>query len=414
MSLRRGKTIWHARLPHVWPPAPADMTVTSLREIETCSRRWALASAEYPDIWRGHGYPPRIHKQGLVGSVIHLALMVVTDALAESGCPSVYDASAASVLRDLGGYSRVIAHSIERLLEPYADNPRVKHLLGPTRDRLRAEAPDIRSKVQALLVRLDVRTRSPVSRDAHSPGNVRRGPLRPGTHAEILLRAKSLGWRGRADIVTLWDSGCGLVDFKTGRRSDWHDFQIRVYALLWHLDEEVNPQRTVVTRLTLSYPDADVEVEPPTLEELDAIAREITERRRSAEAALGERPPKVSISLQSCLHCDVRHLCEEYWQPLTQQAQADEVAEERGVADIEVTLVGPHGPASWDAVVLASRGIEPGTPIVLRTPMNHYLMESVTGDRIRVLDARFLEDAYPGPLRRVVGVTSASEVFLVA
>ncbi len=46
--------------------------------------------------------------------------------------------------------------------------------------------------------------------------------------------------------------------------SDDHVFQIRLYAILWLHDSELNPGAVPVTRLTLSYPPEQRDVEFPT------------------------------------------------------------------------------------------------------------------------------------------------------
>ena len=43
--------------PDTWPEPPREMSVSSLRAIESCPRRWALSTASYPNLWRGIGYP---------------------------------------------------------------------------------------------------------------------------------------------------------------------------------------------------------------------------------------------------------------------------------------------------------------------------------------------------------------------
>lgn len=65
--------IWTAERPSRWPEAPRNMSVTAVSEIEACPRRWALRHADYPKLWGGYGYPPRVHMGALLGSITHLA-----------------------------------------------------------------------------------------------------------------------------------------------------------------------------------------------------------------------------------------------------------------------------------------------------------------------------------------------------
>lgn len=54
------KTHWRVVTPATWPAPPAVMSVSTYAEIEECPRRWALSSAEYPELWGGRGYPPKL------------------------------------------------------------------------------------------------------------------------------------------------------------------------------------------------------------------------------------------------------------------------------------------------------------------------------------------------------------------
>src|SRR6185312_12568017 len=88
---------WNTRLPVAWPDPPTELTFSALKEIEACPRRWALASANYPDLWEDYGYPPRVQLQALFGTVVHAVLETVTRELVGAGCSSVHDASAVEV-----------------------------------------------------------------------------------------------------------------------------------------------------------------------------------------------------------------------------------------------------------------------------------------------------------------------------
>jgi len=74
-----------------------------------------------------------------------------------------------------------------------------------------------------------------------TPGPPLRRPLANGAHPEVELRAKSIGWKGKADLLVVGDDACEITDFKTGAADEAHKFQVRVYAVLWRLDDQLNP-----------------------------------------------------------------------------------------------------------------------------------------------------------------------------
>ncbi len=407
---RGGRELWPAVGPKAWPAAPSEMSVSSLGEIEVCPRRWALASADYPELWDGRGYPSRLFIASLTGSVVHLALETVTKGLARGGCTSVDDAGAVQVMKGLGGYTKLITDCVQRILNRFANNPRAEPIVEVALRSLRSRIPEMRAEAQSLLGRVKLHRGTAAVETKIAARDRRRTPLGPGTYPEIELHAPGIGWRGTVDLLTVSAASCEIVDFKTGGQDDAHKFQVRVYALIWSRDSELNPTARAVDRLTLSYPTREVRVDPPTPTELDALERELHDRRQAASRALAARPPEARPSVENCRYCAVRHLCEEYWQPATARALAAADSNNSPFMDLQISIVARHGTSSWDAVVEVSRGVATGRQIVLRTASPE--AGSWSGHRIRVLDAHVSsapdDDSHPA----VATLTTISEVFL--
>lgn len=151
MATPERSSLWTANPPATWPDAPAEMTVTTLAEIEACPRQWALNAAEYAGLWAGRGYPPRVQLRALAGTVVHLVLERITMAFVRAGCPSVHDAAAPEVMRNLGGYSKVVNDCIDRVLERLATNPRTTSVIDYASRSLRAQVPDLRARADDVL-----------------------------------------------------------------------------------------------------------------------------------------------------------------------------------------------------------------------------------------------------------------------
>lgn len=391
---------WTASQPAAWPAAPTDLTVSALSEIEACPRRWALSAASYPDLWANRGYPPRVHPSSLAGSLVHSVLETVSRELVQAGCPTVQDASAVRVLQALGGFSNIIAASISQLMERLAQNPRVAPHIDQITRTLRAQAGELRVRVQVMLSR---RQLSP-SQGPRAPGSSTprtRTALTVGAYCELELRAPSIRWKGKADLLTLTPSLCELTDFKTGERSEDHDFQLVTYALLWSLDAELNPSKRLVDRLVLVYSDGDFVTAAPTGDALDAFERHLVQRSENARLSLTQLPPPARPGTETCRFCGVRQMCDAYWQ----SGELFALDAGRRFGDVEVTVSKRHGPASWD-IVIESVASRPNG--LLRTPIG---AEFSPGSRVRVLDAAFkLPDAESNePV--VITIGAASEVF---
>jgi len=400
--------LWTTRAPAKWPAAPAEMTVTTLAEIEACPRRWALGAAEYAGVWIGHGYPPRLQPSALAGRVVHLALETITRELVRSACPSVEHSKAVQVMRGLGGYTKVIHDCIDRVLERLTQNPRAAPLVENAARALRARASELRMRAQTILCRIRLPSFSAAS--AESSGPVRRGPLPFGAYPEIELRARRIGWKGKADLLIVSDEGCEISDFKTGAQADGHRFQIRVYALLWGADEELNPTQRRADRLVLRYGEVDEEVSAPTAAQLDDLERDIVARRDAAQRAVSGPRPEARPTAENCRFCGVRQLCGEYWEAATRRDFASDGANPR-FTDVELTITGQHGPSSWDAVIEVARDAAAGKPAVLRTNGN---LECRSGERLRVLDAAIAVDVEDNEQPAVITLGTLSETYAVA
>lgn len=400
------KMHWRVVTPSAWPAPPAEMSVSTHAEIDECPRRWALGAAEYSELWTGRGYPPKLQVAALAGSAVHLALEIITKQLTRSGVPSLSDPSAPQVLRELGGYTSVVEECVERILKRYVDNPRAGALMEHAQRTLRGQVPTLRARVQSMLTRLRLPKGAPASPAPSTPkssGPPPRLPLANGTYPEVEVRAKSIGWKGKVDLLVLGDDACEITDFKTGAADEAHKFQVRAYAVMWRLDDELNPSGRVADRLVLAYESQNVDVPPPSASEIDDLSRELLKRRKAAEATLAARPPSAHPNTETCRYCGVRQLCDAYWASATQV-----VSDDGRFGDIELKITGRHGPTSWDAVVVRARDLPAKTPALLRLQQHEEFKE---GTRVRVLDGALARDSEDDAAPVIVTLGVLSEAY---
>lgn len=400
------KTHWRVVTPVTWPSPPTEMSVSTHAEIAECPRRWALSAADYPELWGGRGYPPKLQVAALAGSVVHLALEIITKQLAHANVLSLSDPSAPQVLKDLGGYTRVVEDCVERILKRYVDNPRASALMEHAQRTLRDQVPTLRARVQSMLSRVRLPKSTPSAPTASVPksgGSLPRLPLISGIYPEVEVRAKSIGWKGKVDLLVLGDDACEITDFKTGAADEAHKFQVRAYAVMWRLDDELNPSGRAVDRLVLAYGSQDVDVAPPSASEIDDLGRQLLARRQAAETALDARPPSAHPNTETCRYCAVRQLCDAYWASATQV-----VSDDGRFGDIELKITGRHGPTSWDAVVVRARNLPAKTPALLRLQQHEEFKE---GTRVRVLDGALARDSEDDAAPAIVTLGVLSEAY---
>lgn len=399
-----------ATVPPSWPSPPEDMTVTAFEEINSCARRWALSTADYPGLWQGRGYPPKLQVHAVKGSTVHMAVETITKKLILAGCPSVQDPSATNVLKELGGYTKIITDCIQRVLKRFADNPRALRLLDSAERNLRGQTSDLRMHVQSILARLRLPPLAGAHERSRPTADKTRRPLAIGAYPEVELRAQRIRWKGRADLLVLTPEKCEITDFKTGAPDEMHGFQMQIYALLWSLDEELNPNHRLVSRLILAYSTGDIEIETLSEDRLRAFETDLLERRKTAEGALLAEPPTARPTVENCRYCGVRHLCDVYW--IHNKSTRDpEPGLDVRFSDAQLRIVRRHGPLSFDAVLETTAGIGLDRPALLRVQNS---LDLQSGGRFRILDAGIAVDPDNPAQPMIVTLTMFSEIFAVA
>jgi hypothetical protein len=394
--------------PAVWPSPPNDMTYSHLQEIETCPRRWSLTHAEYPGLWNQHGYPPKLQLRALEGLIVHKAAESITKELTGTGCSSLLGSGAIAAMKALGGFSGLLDRCITKVLSAYADNPRANNTVDSAKRTLEAQVPHMRMHVQSLLGKLDL-SFDPTSRSAANHMGERRRPLGFGIYPEVEVRAPKIAWKGKIDILLVKESGCEIVDLKTGEFRDSHQFQLRVYALLWSLDTDLNPKRLLANKLTLSYDTSSVKISGLSLSDLDRLEQDVISRTERARAAVKGADSDAIVVLDKCRYCSVRHLCEDYWRPSIHAKISENDAEFSIFCDCELRITDRHGPTSWDAVVRSSNRLPNNTPVLLRMPAS--ASDFKLDDQIRILDTQLAIPTEDGQLH-VLTPTTLTEFYL--
>jgi hypothetical protein len=330
--------------------------------------------------------------------------------LCEDGYVAGREETIIGTLKKAGGYTTILRSCIQDILGFHEDNPRIQKVIETIRQDVEANIPRMRTLVQILVSRLEP---SVVAHSRHEgiPSKSREA-LKPGSHFEVRLRVPRIGWTGIADCILLAKSQCEIMDFKTGAAKEQHADQLRVYALLWARDSELNPDARLADKLTLSYPTHTLEIPAPSMNDLDVLEGALVTRSKAAKNHLKHLPPDARPSRENCSFCEVRHLCNEYWRRESQELLAKEAQEESAYGDFEVVIVSKHTSKSWRGEVLASTVAAPGTSVILGTTYQDRIYKFKSGDSIRVLGARLnLSDKEDSPA--LISLTSLSEAYLV-
>ncbi|WP_161988626.1 PD-(D/E)XK nuclease family protein [Pedococcus bigeumensis] len=387
------------------PEGPAMWSYSSLKEIETCPRRYALSRADYPELWGQNGYPRVPVPAAIKGDVVHGALEAIVRALVRAGCSSTRSADAVAVLRELGGYTEVAKRVLAAQLARLDGNPR---LSSERREQLTRALndwlPEAREQIQTYLTRMELHpgADAPVKAATTPGGSATRHAARRGDHPERELVATDLRLKGRVDLLSVDANGAWITDFKTGAEDPTHHDQLRLYALLWVTDTIANPDGLDVSALVAAYPTHEVEVPVPNASELSGLEREIIARIEAAEAVATSDVPTAVVG-EHCGVCNVRGLCDRYW--TTSAPNTAEVADGDWY-DLQGTVVREHGVKSW-----VLRETKSGHEVLVRTPTPSFALP--IGLEVRVLGARRTVD--PDDEDSLIAVlTGFSEVLRLA
>jgi CRISPR/Cas system-associated exonuclease Cas4 (RecB family) len=338
----------------------------------------------------------------------------IASSLAKKGYRGLGDLCAAQVLRELGGYSYVISQVTDAALSGLSDNPRLIRQKEALFTDVRNRASIIREQVQVLVSRMtweavpinQAAIEGVIGTSAHFAKT--RGALSPGLHFEAELRDTALKFRGIADSIEVAQTGCTITDFKTGTKSENHEFQLRVYALLWQRDFELNPAGRTATKLILSYPCAGQSVPVPTESELADLSKDLKTRSETARAEVGSSSPKANLSIENCGRCQVRQLCTQYW---TKDRQKSSAVPDPDACfdDIEIVLSTRRVETLWEAECVASSVLQQGVRLLVRIPASEIVAQErfTSGQRVRLTDA--FVSARDGEDLPLVSLTAATE-----
>ena len=386
--------------PTHWQAPPMWMNFHYLVRAEQCPRSAALRYATYSQLWNRRGYPDKPSLSALSGMVIHRTIARIVRALADSGIGSFEDPRSVAILKNLGGYSKVIAESVTDVFQSLAGNPRFELVRLSSLARLNNRLAAIREQVQLQLSRLKWKLQPPPLDPTEDLdiGAVAADRLRleQGTHFEVELRHPGIKWRGFADLVELRNGLCTIEDFKSGEPSANHLLQLQIYALLWCHDEELNPEKTAIDKLVICYPNGN-RIVPYSKKVGTKLTQELQARTVAVRKSISGPESRANLDAERCPKCDVRHLCSAYWSE-RRPASVDCASPERGqLDDVQLVLKSRKGQTTWSAECQLSNHVPVGSTVLLRWAPKEFevLDQLLPGSNVRLSAAliSYSEDA---------------------
>jgi hypothetical protein len=359
--------IWRVTQPTDQARAPEWMSFHVFKEAQRCPLSIALQRSSYRQLWSSSGYPTRPTASAISGIVVHEAAESLLKQFALAGVTSLMQPQAMKVLKELGGFTKVLEKFLAEFFARENDNPRLEQFRDDLVRTLRLKLPQMRATLQALLVShvwAPLNSESGNSREMTSKLGrdkpTQRASLGSGTFVEIDLQDALAKWRGRVDILDVDESGCAITDLKSGVASDEHKEQLIVYAMLWNEDLDRNPAHLPIRSLQIVYGSGTIAIEVPNTSQMQKFRKYLIDSSESVRSALNASAVSANPSKENCRHCPVKLLCQPYWESLPSVSSDDHLSNN------QVTLIEARGDRAWLGIVTASAAIEVDQKIIVR------------------------------------------------
>ena len=359
--------IWAVTEPSELTRAPEWMSFHVYKEALRCPLSVSLQRSSYDQLWSGYGYPSRPSAAAVSGLVVHDAAETVLKKLVQAGVSSLMDQKAMTVLKEQGGFTKVLERSLNTFFAGQAANPRFEQFRSELLRNVKQKIPQMRATLQALLVSQvwtsSTNNMKDLPSDAVSTKKeppTKRSALSAGTFVEIDLEDKPAKWRGRADVIEVSENGCTITDLKSGSASKEHEEQLLVYTMLWREDKDRNPSDLPVLSLAIVYADGKTDIPIPGESAMRAFREELLSSSEAVRKALNSPIVPANPTLDNCRYCPVKLLCGPHWRSLSK------IGLDGLLSSNEVSLVEPRGDRAWLATVTASPMLPVNSQVVIR------------------------------------------------
>ena len=326
---------------------------------------------------------------------------------------STIDPKAMATLRALGGYSQVLSCVLDDLIEEERGNPRFVQVQPSLVRTLKSKIPQMREMLQQLLAtRTWSNGSAPNKRRDRNESSLgyqgQRFPLAVGTHFEVTLKDKQTMWTGRLDVVEVSDDSCTITDLKTASPTSDHHEQMRVYAMLWNGDAELNPRKQPVSALELVYGSGLVQVAIPKARELEELRTEFTTRTDAIRNDLSLAAVPARASRENCRYCQVKLLCDRFWSDVKAFGNNDST-----LSNVVIVIEESRSESTWFANILCSDSLLDSGRAVLKQfdGGNAFWSKMKPGMTIRLTDV-FVSLREPEDLP-LISLTMLSEALFI-
>ena len=290
--------------------SPRHLSFSALHDIEACPAKWAmLHGAVFEGI--GGNYPSRPHGSALRGQVVHYVLEQFGNALEAAGNPPP-GTDEYRAIRDRINIRQLIQKKRMQLRESCAKNPRAMLSLVDKEIQVDSCINTVKQLIATCTFCTTGGTGAPYP--AAAPSSSRTAGMKTGAALPPLLlehwvQVEEPPLCGRIDFVSTHSHGDTITDFKTGKQQPEHADQLDFYSLLW----AKHTHRRIIERSVVYSTGDRNDFGELSTEQVDRLESQFKQRVCSALQAISDTA-KAKPGVENCGRCEVRQLCDPYWQ----------------------------------------------------------------------------------------------------
>lgn len=392
---------WKTQLNQKDPEFPEYLSFSTYQQLTKCPKQWFLLNSEYPEIWSKKGYPRKVNEFTIMGSAVHQSLEIIIDKMKEESI-DFGSKNYIRLIKELGGLRNILKGEIEQLLDQsqYSENPRYLRVRKNLSLKIKKNLLETYFRqLRTLLAKLNL----PVKSETNKQISKKSSRELPSVMTERYVQSEAMKWKGIIDLVINDGNGVKLIDFKTGKEKDSHKDQLELYQVIWMDDDHVN--ELPVKELSIKYPKVEKCYEPLEISEAESLKakyKDITEELK--ENNLSEF--SASPSEENCKYCDVKQICNEFWE--TMQPSEDK---DFGDSEIEIQANGDQEDVS--ARIIHSNVAETDSivNISFQDVGDNYREFFTPEKRLRVLNGHHYNEEEVG--KDFIHIQQRTEVFII-
>jgi CRISPR/Cas system-associated exonuclease Cas4 (RecB family) len=195
---------------------------------------------------------------------------------------------------------------------------------------------------------------------------------------ELALEHKQLPYIGIVDFIWVDNEDVKISDFKSGEYKHEHRDQVLSYVLLLQSNLKCLPKEAFIV-----YPEKTERVEIDEIIAEKAFS-DLSSKITNADTELNAVPATANFN-NNCPYCQVRHLCDPYWDRLHLDSQSMKRA---GAVDIEVVVTGIHANHGF----VGRNSFCDNLKVVYENNIINPLSSVSCGERLRIVGGKQLAD----------------------